>query len=102
VSAHAPKGARRPSAAAGTPPPPLEHLAAAMYLLNEDFWCLMFARDDAERGELVASMGQRALLLMTEIAHARGWLHDRRSRATRRANAAGLAAAGAGKAVPDE
>lgn len=86
--------AQRVSTAAGAPPRPLESLAVAMHRLTLDFWSLLFAKDDAERGELIASMSHNTTLLQSELAFALGWLIERRNRAMARKGAPQRVSAG--------
>lgn len=72
---------RRSSVIKGAPARSLEGLAVSVHLLNEALWGLLFAKDDAERLEMVQAMARLGVQVSTEIMFVRGWLDTRRSRA---------------------
>ncbi len=72
---------RRPTVIKGAPSRSLEGLAVSVHLLNEALWGLLFAKDDAERLEMVQAMARHSVQMSTEIMFVRGWLATRHSRA---------------------
>jgi hypothetical protein len=57
-----------------------------VHLLNEAVFGLLFAKDDAQRLELVREISARGTHMFTELMLVRGWLDTRRSRAGLRAS----------------